>query len=111
MRVLVIVGVILAIILAVFVLQNNVAVAVHFLFWRFESTLALVLLMSLAVGVVTVILVTIPANWRRRGTLSRQGRELTELQNRLEEHKRQIAALEENLAAARSAGRAPDRPF
>ena len=99
MRGLIIVGAILAILLAVFVLQNNVAVAVSFLFWRFESTLALVLLLSLAVGVITVVLVTIPANWRRRGTLSRQRKELTELQNKLEEQKQKIAVLEENLAA------------
>jgi len=99
MRGLIIVGAILAILLAVFVLQNNVAVAVSFLFWRFESTLALVLLLSLAVGVITVVLVTIPANWRRRGTLSRQRKELTDLQNKLEEQKQKIAVLEENLAA------------
>jgi len=104
MRGLIIVGAILAILLAVFVLQNNVAVAVSFLFWRFESTLALVLLFSLAVGVITVVLVTIPANWRRRGTLSRQRKELTELQNKLEEQKQKIAALEENLAAAKGGG-------
>ena len=104
MRSLIIVGAILAILLAVFVLQNNVAVAVSFLFWRFESTLALVLLFSLAVGVITVVLVTIPANWRRRGTLSRQRKELTELQNKLEEQKQKIAALEENLAAAKGGG-------
>ena len=104
MRGLIIVGAILAILLAVFVLQNNVAVAVSFLFWRFESTLALVLLLSLAVGVITVVLVTIPANWRRRGTLSRQRKELTDLQNRLEEQKQKIAALEENLAVAKGGG-------
>jgi len=104
MRGLIIVGVILAILLAVFALQNNVAVAVSFLFWRFESTLALVLLFSLAVGVITVVLVTIPANWRRRGTLSRQRKELTELQNKLEEQKQKIATLEENLAAAKGGG-------
>ena len=104
MRSLIIVGAILAILLAVFVLQNNVPVAVSFLFWRFESTLALVLLLSLAVGIITVVLVTIPANWRRRGTLSRQRKELTELQNKLEEQKQKIAALEENLAAAKGGG-------
>ena len=104
MRGLIIVGVILAILLAVFALQNNVAVAVSFLFWRFESTLALVLLFSLAVGVITVILVTIPASWRRRGASSRQRKELTELQNKLEEQKQKIAALEENLAAAKGGG-------
>ena len=104
MRGLIIVGAILAILLAVFALQNNVAVAVSFLFWRFESTLALVLLFSLAVGVITVVLVTIPANWRRRGTLSRQRKELTELQNKLEEQKQKIATLEENLAAAKGGG-------
>ena len=111
MRGLIIVGVILAILLAVFALQNNIAVAVSFLFWRFESTLALVLLLSLAVGVVTVVLVTIPANWRRRGTLSRQRKELTELQNKLEEQKLKIATLEENLAARVGGQRTPDRPF
>jgi uncharacterized integral membrane protein len=100
----VIVGVVLAILLAIFALQNNVAVAVSFLFWRFESTLALVLLFSLAVGVITVVLVTIPSNWRRRGTLSRQRKELTELQNKLEEQKQKIAALKEDLAAARGGG-------
>jgi lipopolysaccharide assembly protein A len=99
MRGLVIVGIVLAILLAVFVLQNNVAVTVSLLFWSFESRLALVLLLSLAVGIITVVLVTIPANWRRRGTLSRQRKELTELQNKLEEQKQKIAALEENLAA------------
>jgi len=104
MRGLIIVGVILAILLAIFALQNNVAVAVSFLFWRFESTLALVLLLSLAVGVITVVLVTVPANWRRRGTLSRQRKELTELQNKLEEQKQKIVALEENLAAAKGGG-------
>ena len=111
MRGMVIVGVVLAILLAIFVLQNNVAVAVSFLFWRFESTLALVLLLSLAVGVVTVVLVTIPANWRRRGTLSRHRKELTELQTKLEEQKQKIATLEENLAARAGGQRTPDRPF
>lgn len=104
MRGLVIAGIVLAILLAIFALQNNVAVAVSFLMWRFESTLALVLLLSLVVGVVTVVLVTIPANWRRRTTLSRQRKELTELQNKVEEQKQKIATLEENLAAARGGG-------
>lgn len=111
MRALVIVGIVLAILLAVFALQNNVAVAVSFLFWRFESTLALVLLFSLAVGVITVILVTIPANWRRRGASSRQRKELTELQKKVEEQNKKIAALESDLATARGGQRTPDRPF
>ena len=111
MRGMVTVGVVLGILLAIFVLQNNVAVAVSFLFWRFESTLALVLLLSLAVGVVTVVLVTIPSNWRRRGTLSRHRKELTEMQTRLEEQKQKIATLEESLAARVGGQRTPDRPF
>ena len=45
MRGLVVFGVILAILLVVFALQNNATVTVTFLLWRFESSLALVLLL------------------------------------------------------------------
>ena len=103
MRGLVLFGVILAILLVVFALQNNAAVTVTFLLWRFESSLALVLLLSLAVGVVMVVLLTIPASWRRRGATSRQRRELAELQKMLADQERQIATLKEGLAAAAGA--------
>lgn len=72
-----------------FALQNNVPVTVNFLVWRFDSSLAMVLLLALALGALIVALVSTPGTLRRQWTISR-------LQKRLRQ-------LEEELAATRAA--------
>jgi lipopolysaccharide assembly protein A len=76
-------GIIIAIAIAVaavaFALQNNVPVTVTFLVWRFDSSLAMVLLLALAIGAVVMALVTAPGAVRARWTMSRQRKELSEL--------------------------------
>ena len=76
-------GIILAIAIAVaavaFALQNNVPVTVTFLVWRFDSSLAMVLLLALALGAIVMALVTAPGALKARWTLSRQRREIAEL--------------------------------
>jgi lipopolysaccharide assembly protein A len=76
-------GIIVAIAIAVaavaFALQNNVPVTVTFLVWRFDSSLAMVLLLALAVGAIVMALVTAPGALRARWTMSRQRKEISEL--------------------------------
>lgn len=70
-----IIALIVSIFSVVFAVQNAGPVTVSLLGWRFESSLALVLLVTFALGVVTSLLVSIPAMVKRR---RRKIRELQE---------------------------------
>jgi len=59
---------VLTILAGLFAAQNAVPITVKFLFWKFEGSLALVLILSFALGVVVTLLALIPrAVFRRRG--------------------------------------------
>ena len=60
-----IVAIIVAILAVVFALQNAVPITVSFLTWRFESSLALVLLIVLALGILMSLLVSVPSRVKR----------------------------------------------
>ena len=53
----------------VFAVQNATLVTVDFLFWEFQSSLALLILVSLAVGIIISLLVSLSTMLRRRGTI------------------------------------------
>lgn len=72
----------------IFAMQNNVPVTVNFLLWRFDSSLALVLLAALALGAIIVALLTTPATIRRQWQLIRQKRRIDELE-RLSNHQKE----------------------
>jgi putative membrane protein len=63
----------------VFALQNQETVAVSLLIWNFEASLAVVLLLALALGGLVVALVSTPATLRHQWTISRQQKQLGEL--------------------------------
>lgn len=57
-------------IVVVFSVQNAIPVAVNFLFWKFEASLAIVIFLALLAGLLAGI--TIDLWLRRRSTLKRQ---------------------------------------
>lgn len=57
----------LAILTVVFALQNTVPVVVTFLIWKFEGSLAMVLMLTFALGVLVSSLVSIPAIVKKIG--------------------------------------------
>lgn len=59
-----------------FSLQNAQTVQVHFLGWYFEGALVLVLLMSFAMGALTMYLASLPARFARNRQLAEQRRQL-----------------------------------
>lgn len=63
----------------VFALQNQETVAVSLLIWNFEASLAVVLLLALALGGLVVALVSTPATLRHQWTINRQQKQLAEL--------------------------------
>lgn len=81
MQLLLIVGVAFAIAAVGFALQNNVPVTVVFAIWRFDGSLAMVLLLALGLGVIIAALVTSPAVIRGQWTVSRLRRQIADLEN------------------------------
>ena len=75
----------LAILTVVFALQNTVPVVVTFLIWKFEGSLAMVLMLTFALGVLVSSLVSIPAIVKRRSATSNQNRKIEELETRSRE--------------------------
>lgn len=80
-------------------LQNNVAVTVTFLVWRFDSSLAMVLLLTLAVGGFIVALVSTPSTVRRQWAMTRQNKRVAELESLCERQQKAIADLERRVPA------------
>ena len=79
-----IVAIIVAILAVVFALQNAVPIAVSFLAWRFESSLALVLLITLALGIIMSLLVSVPPTIKKMKLISSQKKRIQELESSLQ---------------------------
>jgi uncharacterized integral membrane protein len=95
MQLLVLIGLSLAMLAVAFALQNNVPVTVTFLLWRFDSTLAMVLMLAAALGAIATALVSTPRVLRLQWSAARQGRQIAalELANReLQDELRRLRA-------------------
>ena len=63
-----------------FALQNNVPVTVTFFVWRFDSALAMVLLVAVAIGALIVALLSTPAVLRLQWNVARQRKQIAALE-------------------------------
>jgi uncharacterized integral membrane protein len=79
MQLTIIVAIVIAIAGVAFAIQNSVPVTVVFILWRFEGSLAMILLLALALGAIVVALVSTPATLRSRWTIKRQSKEIESL--------------------------------
>lgn len=86
-----------AILASTFALQNNVPVSVSFLAWSFEGSLAVVLLIALAMGALILALVSTPSVLRDRWTLSRQRRRIADLEHTCQKQGIEMAGLAAQL--------------
>lgn len=78
-----------------FALQNSVPVTVTFIVWRFDGSLAMVLLLAVALGALAVSLVAWPTVLRARWALARERRKNVALEAALREARPGGAALPE----------------
>jgi len=104
MRLFLILALIIALLAIVFALQNAVPIEIVFGLWRLEESLALVLLLTLTVGFVVGLLVSMPTITRREWKISNQKKKIIELENKLTENierissqRKRIDYLEKNL--------------
>lgn len=106
MQILIILALIIAVVAVIFALQNIAAVTVSLFFWHINGSLALVLLVTLAAGVLISLLASAPGAISRRWTISNLKKKLAAaeseraaLQKRAEDAEKEVKLLEEQLAS------------
>lgn len=116
MQLILILGIAFAIGAVAFALQNNVPVTVSFVFWSFDSSLAIVLLLALGIGALIAGLLSSPAVIRNQWIAKRLRRQVGGLEaekaallQRVREQDRELARLGQDAAPAADA-EAP-RPY
>lgn len=91
-------AIILAIIIAVagvaFAVQNSVPATVVFFLWRFDSSLGVILLLTLALGGLIVALATTPSTLRSGWVSKRRRKEIDALKSTNAELRARLAELE-----------------
>ena len=73
----------LAVLTALFAIQNATVITVSYLVWQFEASLALVLILTLGVGILIGYLATLPSSWRKSSQLRRTQHRQAELEDRV----------------------------
>lgn len=116
MQLILILGIVFAIGAVAFALQNNVPVTVSFVFWSFDSSLAIVLLLALGIGALIAGLLSSPTVIRHQWIAKRLRRQVGGLEaekaallQRVREQDRQLARFDQDAAPAADA-EAP-RPY
>ena len=66
--------------LVLFAVQNSALVTVNFLAFHFEGSLAFILVVVFASGVLTGILMAVPSLWRKSSALREQRRKIKQLE-------------------------------
>jgi uncharacterized integral membrane protein len=82
---LVIASLIIAILAVLFAIQNANIIIVSFLVWQFQGSLALVLLLTFALGFIAGLLIILPKLIKRSFIIPSRKKKLEESQKRLEE--------------------------
>lgn len=98
MQLILILGIIIAIAAVIFALQNNLPVVVAIALWRFEGSLALVLLVSLGVGALIAGLLSSPAVIRGQWTMGRLRKQVADLERQLAAQQQRNRELEAEVA-------------
>jgi uncharacterized integral membrane protein len=89
-----------AIVAVIFALQNTTVVAVTFFSFAFEGSLALVILVAVALGILIGVLVMAPGNIKNKISSTRSRKKIGSLEASLDEHKSKLAAIEKPAAPA-----------
>lgn len=111
MQLLLIFGIAFAVVAVVFALQNNVPVTVSFVFWSFNGSLAIVLLLAIGLGAIIAGLVSSPSVIRGQWTAGRLRRQVAALEGDKADLARRIHALDAELKRLEAlAGAVPEQP-
>jgi len=76
-----IMAIVIAMLVVIFALQNAIPITVSFLTWKFESSLALILLITIALGALMSLLVSVPSKIKKIKIILNQKKKIQELEN------------------------------
>ena len=79
------IALVIALLAVIFSVQNTSPVTINFLFWNFEGSLALILLITLVTGVIIGFLTSSPSLLKSRSAISTQKKKIAELEASLAE--------------------------
>jgi len=97
-----IVALVISAIAVVFALQNTMTVVIAFLTWHITGSLSLVLLATLAIGIMIGLLVLAPTMLTRAITASGQRKHIQALEKELSEKQSRIAELQKQASVHQS---------
>jgi uncharacterized integral membrane protein len=103
MQLFLILGIVFAIGAVTFALQNGAVVTVAFAFWRYESSLAVVLLVALALGALIAALVSTPSVIKGQWAGARLRRQVASLEDDRATLERRVRELEAEMGPGASA--------
>ena len=81
----IIAALIIAILAVIFAIQNANIILVSFLVWKFQGSLALILLLTFVLGFIAGLLIVLPKLIKRNFIISKQKKKFEDSQKRLEE--------------------------
>lgn len=87
----VILGVVIAIAAILFAFQNSAIVTISLGVWQFKESLAIILLVTLGLGIIISLLLSIPTIIKKNWQISRQKKQIENLETELREQKRQLS--------------------
>jgi len=93
MRLFVISALVIAFLAILFALQNTNLVTIQFFLWQYQQSLALVLLATLAIGIIVGLLVSFPAIIRRNFKAARLKKQTDTLTEMVQEKEQEIGAV------------------
>lgn len=89
-----IVALVIAVVAVIFALQNSMLVTISFFSWTLTGSLSLVLLATLAIGVLIGLLVLAPNLLRKTFKSSSQRKRIDALEHEVSQHKAKITELQ-----------------
>ncbi|NDJ18144.1 LapA family protein [Myxacorys almedinensis] len=99
MQILTLLALLIAIVAVVFALQNSAPIAVQFLGWQSQDSLALILLLTFTFGVLVGLLISLPPFIKRLRRSSHLKHRLHERDSEIEELHRQLVEARQQLNA------------
>ena len=76
---------IFAMIVAIFSIQNAGEAVVKFIWWQFQSSVVVVILISTALGAIMAIFLSLPGTFRLRMRMREQAQRIAELEQQLQQ--------------------------
>jgi uncharacterized integral membrane protein len=105
MQIFLLIAILVAALAVIFAVQNTEVVTVDFLFWCFQGSLALILLVALAAGAIASSLASIPSMFRAHRLSGSLQRKVEELEAELQKVRQELGrATPEAPPAAHPAG-------